>query len=736
MATIVYDGTSNQTVAKTDTVFLTAAPTNFTSAAELNGNVVLTFGSNTLTVTGTTLGAGGLPNISTPGGSFNYGSTSVAQGAGNNLAFLLGAGTTTALGGVTSTATTVTAAFGGLGRADSLDNAETVTIATGSAGSYLVYGNEGADRVEVLGALATNTNTTIFGGRGQDSIVVAAQTQANTNFAIYGGESGDAITFSHTVATGNVTIFGDTAAADAAGGNDTIALSTGQGGSSYNVFAAGGDDIITNDGTTATDLSGKAATFIEGSTATFFGGSGNDTISVGTTGGTVKATLTVYGGAGNDSIYVNNGGGTSTVYGGVGAADAADGNDTITIAGNGAFTVYANAGNDIVSATGLTAAATGTTTLSVFGGRGDDQITAGSTTVKANLALFGSENATENSAGDSITASNFVGGSTIIYGGTAAADAADGKDIISFTGNGTTTIYAAGGNDTVTINGIATVTDSAKSTVAVYGGAGDDSVTLLGTQGSNGTHTIFLGDGADKLTVGSTVAAAANTTTTAANTTNGNGTTQPEVTTVTFGELTAGNSVTVGGLTFKANVDLTASQVAAKFNGITSGQTADSLNTSVTDGFFTGGQTQWTYTAAQTGSTAAVVFTATTAGNADQATLAVSQAVGVSNGSGQGITVDTFVVGTDNLTVQNGIGGGGNLNIVNGTGQTIQTALDLAISQSPQSAGTVSAVLFQGAAYVVVNNDGNSTFNANSDLAIKLTGVSSLSALQGSVTII
>jgi len=502
MATINIDGTSSQTASKSDTVVLTANPAFFTGASELNGNVVLTFGSQTLTVTGTTLVAGGLPGVTIPNGAFNYATTAdvTSNVSGNTLSFLLGTGTTTTIGGSNSTANSVSAAFGGLGRSDSLDGAETVTIATGSKGSFLVYGNAGADSISAGGALDSNTATTVFGGRGADTINLGTQSSASSNFAVYGGEDGDSININHT-GTGSLTIFGGTAAADSADGADSIALGTGTVGT-LTVYAGGGADIITSTGA----ANGAAATFASGANATFFGGAGNDTITV---GGGAQATITVYGGEGGDSIAVANvSGGTATVYGGTAAADSADAADSITLTGAGSFAVYGDGGNDVITATGLTASTgSNTTTLTVFGGRGDDSIIAGSTTVKANLALYGSENAVENTAGDTITASNAVGGSTIVYGGTSAADSADGKDSITITGSGATTVYAGGGDDTINVSGANAVADST-NTITVFGGNGNDSIALGSqTAGVNGAITITGGAGADTISLTSTAGA-------------------------------------------------------------------------------------------------------------------------------------------------------------------------------------------------------------------------------------
>jgi len=608
MATILFDGTSSQTAAKaTDTVIFAANPALFTGASELNGNVVLTFGSNTLTVTGTTLSANGLSNVTPIAGSnlvYATSANATPAGAGNTLAFLLGGSTLTTLGG-SSTDTSVSAAFGGLGRADSLDNAESIAIAASSKGSYLIYGNAGNDTI-TAGALESNTATTVFGGRGADSINVAAQTATNANFAIYGGEDGDAITISRTSGTGSLTIFGGTAAADSADGNDSIALGTANVGT-INVYAAGGNDIVTSDGTSG----GAAATFANNSTVNIFGGSGDDVVTIGVSAG--KSTFTVTGGAGADAITVANGAtGSTTIYGGTGPADSLDGNDTINISGGGSFGVFGNSGADIITASNLTASdGSSVTAVTIFGGRGEDNITANVTgTVKANLAIYGSENSVDNA--DSITTANAIDGSTIIYGGTAAADAADGKDSITVTGNGVTTIYAAGGDDTVNIAG-ANSSASSTNAITVFGGAGADSVAIGNKVAANGTVTIDGGAGVDTFSFTSKA-----------------------------GTVSIGSAVTI-------------------------------------------------------------------------------------NNFGGGAAGDKLII--DNGTVGNTI-----LTADGSAAQTLQQALDLAAANA--TAYQVSAVVFQGNAYVVVNNNGSTGFDATADTAIKLTGVSTLADVTAAVSVI
>lgn len=609
MAAFVFDGTSNVTAAKADTVVLTANPAAFTSAAELNGNVVLTFGSQTLTITGTTLAAGNLPNVSIPNGQFLYATTGAAGAAGgvsgNTLAFLLGAGTTTTLNN--TSASGVSAAFGGLGRADSVDNAETISIAATGKGSYLVYGNAGGDSVSA-GTLDSNTATTVFGGKGSDTINLGAQSATTSNFAIYGGEDGDSININHT-GTGSLTIFGGTAAADSSDGADSINLGSGTAGT-FTIYAGGGADIISSDGTAG----GAAATLASGAVANIFGGDGNDTISI---GGGAKATISIAGGAGADQITVANvAGGSTTIFGGTGTADSLDGNDSITVSGGGTFAIYGNAGADTIVAQNLTASAdTNVTSLTIFGGRGDDSLNINVTGVqKANLAIYGSENGDN---ADTITAANAVGGSTIIYGGTAAADAADGKDSITVTGSGATTVYAAGGDDTVNLSGTNATADST-NVITVFGGAGNDSINL-------GTQVATTG------------------------------------------------GVTNGAIT------------------ITAGAGAD--------------------------------------------TIALTSTVGANASSGQNITITDFVTGTggDKLALTTGAAGVAVVTANGASAQTLQQALDLAAANTTVS--QVGVVAFQGNTYVVVDNNNGTTFDAATDVAIKLTGITDVAAVAAAITL-
>jgi len=636
MATFVFDGSSSITAAKTDTVVITGNPALFTNLAENNGNSVFTYtNGTTLTITGSPVAAGNYPNVSLANGQFLVGSTGQVTTGASVLSFQH-SGTLDVSGA--GTANSVKAVFGGLGVADPADGDETTVI--GGKGSFLVYGNAGNDVVNQASGVAFDSQSfaTVFGGKGADQIILTnggANNNVGAKLAIYGGEN----------------------------------------------TAAQGNDIITVQN-----------------------------------GGTGAAT---------------------TIFGGQGAADANDGADTITFNGGGLVNIYGNAGDDTITLGGTGGLAASTNAV-VYGGLGKDTIAVTVNNVNATVTVYGSENLAGAGNEDTITVSGNTG-NTIIYGGTAAADANDNADIINFSGQGTATIFAAGGNDSINLLGNGTATLDSTSAVTVYGGNGADTVSVLNSATVSGTHTIVSGTGADIISFGNTNAATNDPTALTVTNIPGVGapTNTTESSTVTFQDLASGNSVTVGGLTFTATQDITAAQVADNFDSLAAGSTAvvaqqqpDALG-----GVFSGTLTGFSSAAK---STADVTFTSSTA-NTNVTNL--SATTSSSLGSGLGNTITDFQVGAgnDTLRISNGVVGGGTLNIVDGATATTQaTALNLAIANATGGAGAgkVSAVVFQGSAYVVVNNDGNATFDAGADFAVKLTGVTDLAQLSTATVIV
>jgi len=720
MAAFIYDGKSNLTVTASDTVVLAVDPTLFTQATQNGANVALQFGSNTLTVVGATISAGSLSNITLAGGVFAVGATTNANGAANSL--VIGTdGTSANFATGTTTADSKNALFGGNGISSPNDGADAFQI--GGKGSFLVYGNGGVDTVtQNTNAAFDNTSAvTIFGGKGNDVVTLTATTAGgvanNGSLLVYGGEGGDAITIRNT---GNTTIFGGLGAGDSADGADSIGLANS--GGTITVFGNGGDDFINGDG--ANNLT-NGTNFLDGTKATLFGGTGNDTINVSFASG--KGTVTVYGGENNDTIKVANTG-TTTIYGGTGQGDSTDGADNIILTGSaGSVTVFGNAGDDFITGTAATNNVTALgngVVANLYGGRGNDTINVGydATTSKGTINVFGGEDQ------DSITVANTAGSATTVYGGTGQGDATDGADLITITGQGTATVFGNGGADSINLNGFVGASGSASANVVtVYGGTGNDSISLGNTVNGQVTYNLNGNEGNDTFIIGNTGRA--------------------ETQTVTFQDVTAGQSFTFAGVTVSVAAGATtvaAADLATAFAGKAAGAAIAVSGATVTGnltGFSTG-----------TAATAAVPFTSVVEDNigaiqGSGSTGAVPVAVnatansaqeGISSiSTGNGVTIADFTVGSDKLSIQNGVVGSSTptITVTPSAGFTdLQAALNAASATTTK--GSVGVVAFGGNAYVVTNNDGVSGFTASADSAIKLTGVTDLNGVVNSITVL
>lgn len=124
-----------------------------------------------------------------------------------------------------------------------------------------------------------------------------------------------------------------------------------------------------------------------------------------------------------------------------------------------------------------------------------------------------------------------------------------------------------------------------------------------------------------------------------------------EVDTVTFTALTAGNSVTVGTLTFTASTNLTAAQVATAFANLANGAT-QGAGGPVTEGTYTGtALSGWTSGAVTAGTNSATVaFTSTTAAPSAVAGTPTLTATGTVAQTTNGVTAVTAVAGADAIT--------------------------------------------------------------------------------------
>jgi len=446
MATFIFDGTTNVTAAKADTVVISANPALFTSVSETGGNVVFNFGGKLLTVTGTTYGDNTTqyPNVSLANGVFATGAnvdtlSAVGTGITSNNVLVIG-GTTETLGAGTGNAAGVKAIFGGLGVSDSTDGVDTVTI--GGKGSFLVYGNAGADAItQNAGNNFDSTSfVTVFGGKNavgtNDVITLQNNTtgtvnNVNAKMAIYGGEGTDSISIANTGANAVTSIFGGQGAADSTDLADSINFN---GGGQVNIFGNAGNDVITLGGNL--NAGANASAMDSTTNAVIHGGRDADNINI--TVGNVKAVLQVYGdennvGAGNqDSITIAGNAGTTTIYGGTAAADSNDGADIISYTGQGTATIYAAGGDDTITLGGAgTVTADSTSTVSVFGGNGNDSIilSANSVVGAAGATNTGTVTLTSGAGADVFT----LGAATEGGAGTGVVGTGTGITITDFT---------------------------------------------------------------------------------------------------------------------------------------------------------------------------------------------------------------------------------------------------------------------------------------------------------------
>ena len=192
-------------------------------------------------------------------------------------------------------------------------------------------------------------------------------------------------------------------------------------------------------------------------------------------------------------------------------------------------------------------------------------------------------------SGDSVT----IGGLTLTA--TSAMAAADVATAFANRTNGT-----AGSSISPYVNGAVSATFSGTlqgwSTAAA---TGSNLVFTASTTGANPAVSLSASSGA--LTVSTAQGPTSNY----------------EFNTLSFKGLNSGASLTIAGLKFSANADLTAAQVAAAFASMNAGATT---GPGVANGSYSGTLTGWSTAAVPSGNT--IVFTATTAGNVND--LAIS----------------------------------------------------------------------------------------------------------------
>ena len=435
---MAYYGIYSAGVAQTASDLADTVKFSFRSANALTANTVLGLDGSDIIYVGTQ------GQTTTASASFRFNGTGVS---GSNFNY-------TGLG-------TLSAALYGSG-----GNVLTSDTKTGLFTAYttgLDY-NTGVDAIAVVTsqqAIRTLWQSQLYGNGGNDSIALGAQVTSLTGTTIGGGAGNDVIgTFNQISAGAAIT----TANASAAGVYENSFIEGG-----------GGDDTIVVKGLRfSLDLS---ATTIQGS-------QGNDQVHI-STDGTAKK-LNLFAGGGDDllSAYFSGNGlvTASTIAGG-------GGDDTVRIAGSAALNkslVLGDAFNSVTTYDGadlidITLSGEDASSNTIQGAAGADTIslestTAAETNFTSNLVHLGQGNDIF-SAGTS----NFI--DTTVQGGA-------GDDSVYFLSSTLSSkIVLGGGNDLVDLNAANVVAMAAGTTV--IGGAGADLYTAAAGGNANQDNNFF-----------------------------------------------------------------------------------------------------------------------------------------------------------------------------------------------------------------------------------------------------
>ena len=537
---------------------------------------------------------------------------------------------------------------------------------------------------------------------GRDGFSITSTKANSILLGVTGGEINDIV--DPNLAAGSHFIAGGIGRVDPNDGADAITIG---GKGKWAVFANAGDDQVNQDGATA-------SAFDSASVVNVYGQNGNDQVTLANIAN--KASIFASGGAGADTIVIVNSGAT-TIFGGDDSTDAADRITFNGVAGaGGSSVIFGNGGNDTISI-GTTANLDSTSTSTVYGGFGDDQITAAGT--KATLSFIGGEGS------DTITVSNT--GTTFITGGNQSGDQSlDGADQITVNGSGgTIAIFSNLGNDTVSATGLQDST-----TIQVYGGKGNDTI-VESNAGTTGKNAIFIAGGEDGDTISAT----------------GNGGALTIYGGISSADSTDGaDAITIGrGSTGALNVFA---------NGGNDTVTIGQLGTDTTNAatVYGGGGSDTINVGVQLdGHQALTVY-----GNEGPDAFTIGHAAPIAGGgggfpggpggggpvlseiaTGQTITIADFKAGEGDTLRLTGLGGTpGALQVTGGSYQTLQDALNAAANASGGTAGQskAAAITFAGSTYVVIEQ-GGAGFQAGTDQAIKLTGVTDLLRVVGSTTL-
>ncbi|MCJ2080774.1 beta strand repeat-containing protein [Methylobacterium sp. J-090] len=589
------------------------------------------------------------------------------------------------------------------------------TVGTGDQIDFQAFNFNGASK-----SYDTATRTLTISNGGTSSVV---RFDANSTF------TGDQFVLSADTDGSAIVTVRDPVTAPPSGGSTTVFT----GAQSVTVTKADNLVLAVDPGTFtgASEQNGNVVLSVAGKTATITGAqlASGGIPGVSLDGGDFlvgPGTFTLTSSAANSIIIGGSGGttildvvdpsqtaGTHVIFGGIGIADPTDGADSINFGGKGNWGVYGNAGADAITQGG--SIFDSTSFVSVFGGKDGDNINLANTgNLNAHLAVYGSENGPASAANggiDSITVFNTgANASTLIFGGQGAADPTDGADTIVFNGGGAVAVFGNAGGDTITMGNTSAL--DATTNAVVHGGLGDDTISLTFAPATKATAQVYGDEGGDTITVANAGGA-----------------------TVIYGDTAAADPA--GGadtIAFSGQGQTTI--YAAGGNDIVTlnGAGSATVDATSTTTVFGGNGNDSVTIAAHTDAIGAYSLTLGAGSDIVAATYAANGFV-----FGQAITITDFVTGAGNdvlkLTTP---GAQTQATAVTGGFQVLQQALDAATANAAgttTAAGSIGVVTFGGSSYVVVN-DGTLGFNASTDLAIKLTGLTDVAGVIGSISIL
>ncbi|HEX8911732.1 MAG TPA: hypothetical protein VF796_05190, partial [Humisphaera sp.] len=375
------------------------------------------------------------------------------------------------------------------GRVDVRGNGDDTLTVDAAAATALPAGTLSADAVTGLGATGggigyagVRTLNLRLGG-GADTLTVAGTSPAVATTTIDAGDGADTIDVRGTASnlTVNAGAGDDTIGATASGADASLTINSGPGANAVLLGRLSGDAAGTG---STLKLVGPVVVFGGGADAVTVDNGGSPLAATGTLSPTAVTGLgtagITYGGAAGVAVLLGTGGGTFTVLdtaAGVISRMTGGGGGTIAVRGTtGPLAVDAKAGDAVVL--GSTAPTAGGTLAGLKG--------------PVAIAGDGSAKLTIDARGDAAARTVTVG---------SAAFGASGSAAVGYTGLATLDVLLGSGGNAVTVTGTPAGTATTLDT-----GGGNDVVVVQATAGPLALRT---GDGTNKTTVGTSLAAVA-----------------------------------------------------------------------------------------------------------------------------------------------------------------------------------------------------------------------------------